>query len=384
MSSCSGKIPDIGLNQPNFMFWSDLRNEGCRGTQMSLPPGNYNLIDGVNRSDDYRNKFGSVIGYDDIDAIYVPPNGRIVAHNNGWGGNEATFTSNESNIGYPGLYNNLDDANRGIGNNDIDSFLLTTTKPWKQHLQECCTGNNIGVQCGNFKQGAAVCNNEAVFNTCSADDIKSSANPSLKQQYCMHRAMSNTQLSDMLKTQYCNANPTHPWCSCIKLESTPDYQSWAAAFGKKYPQLSVNKLAYVDDQGRNTCRSDTTDLVDIFLTEQIKADRNNLPKTISIQDLTITGNNNVVDNKMEHTENTGSSAETKQPTAEPQLSMIAGISDEHLKYLIVIIVILVGGYYFMQDDTPNLYGATNMQPNMQPNMEQANNQMEPIPYPVEQ
>lgn len=348
MQNCVNKLPTIGPTQPNFMFWADWRG-GCNGTQMSIPEGDYNLLYGY---DSLKKQFGSVIGYDDIDAIWMPPNTAGTAGSNGSDFSRSTtdrYDGSGGNTGYPGLYNNLD--GRAIGNNDIDVLNIRVIKPWKQHLQECCTGNvDDQRKCGGYAKGMGVC--DAQFAACSADDIKTYAMPNLQQQYCSAKIKANPQLSDSIKVQYCNANPTSPWCSCLTLEKDPEFQAWARAFGQKFPQLSVNKMAYVDKFGRNPCRSDTTDLSDIFLTQQIMADRNNLPNAVSIQDLTITGNNNVVNNEMD-----GGIGNTKPTPSAPAEAppIVAGISNQNLMYLVILVIAVAIGYMVLGGDSDDSY-----------------------------
>lgn len=396
--NCINKIPPIGPTQPGFMYWSDWRNGGCSGTQMGLPEGDYNLLHGL---DKLRSQFGSVIGANDIDSVWVPPNGIVDVNGNGDNGSGPIdrYTGVGGNTGYPGLYNNLD--GRAMGNNDIDVINARYTKPWQQHLQECCTGLvNDQRLCGAYKPGASVCDVE--FAPCTADDMKTVSKPTIQQRYCTNKLKNDPALSDMLKVQFCNTNPTSSWCSCLTLERDADFQAWARAFGQKFPQIPVNKMSYVDKLGLNPCRSDTTDLTDIFLTQQIIADRNNLPNAISIQDLTISGNNNIVNNDMQggigntNPSLPSNSSDSSSAEAPP---IINGISNQNLMYLLILIVAVLLGYSFLggnsedQSNYSNQYNPsnysnpyppmqfTNPLPSAIPPMQYGTNQMGQI-YPM--
>jgi hypothetical protein len=161
-------------------------------------------------------------------------------------------------------------------------------------------------------------------------------------------------------------------------------------------------MSYIDKLGLNPCRSDTTDLTDIFLTQQIIADRNNLPNAISIQDLTISGNNNIVNNDMQggigntNPSLPSNSSDSSSAEAPP---IINGISNQNLMYLLILIVAVLLGYSFLggnsedQSNYSNQYNPsnysnpyppmqfTNPLPSAIPPMQYGTNQMGQI-YPM--
>lgn len=302
--------PTYGLTQPNAQFWN---NVGCTGKNMQLIPG------GPNGSGNPYNLRGGQYGIDqdDVDGMWIPPNVTAVISN--WG-----FEDSDGDRRMKGSYDGSKIGNEHLGlipkmqiegivwSNDADQIQLNINYPWKDHLKKCCVGELTGDRmCGKYKVGSIDCDS-GVFDTCTADDIKIRGNPNQQQKYCGNWCNANKQQCDLVKNTFCQANPKDVMCTCINLEHDPSYQEWAKKFGAKYPGVPLNKMSYIDANGRNTCRSDTTDLVNIFLPQQVIQDRIQPPTAYSIQDLstTVQGSGNIVttDQQAQSTTSFGSSS----------------------------------------------------------------------------
>ena len=139
--SCGAKYI-ITKTEPKAQFWSKY---GCAHTYMELNPGLYKDLDDKSYNGGY-----FPIRRNGIDAIRVPPNMKV------WASSKPNFeTSGAGVVTFnPGLYSDLDNPYLGIGRNGIDSMRVIRTKPWDQHLVDCCkanTANNVSPEsCGIY------------------------------------------------------------------------------------------------------------------------------------------------------------------------------------------------------------------------------------------
>jgi len=323
----------IGANQPNPRFWSNW-NRPDGGIVMDLPPGMYNLDPSAPDNQPITSGFLiratstgppvpapvhlnydpklETIGMNDIDALWVPPNMNIVADACGnpkyctIGQNTVTYSGSGGNTGYPGLYwpindsigiNNIDTLNIMLSN-DVDETNPKNTVPytWNRHLEKCCLGEADDARmCGAYSPNSALCSN--VFSSCTGTDLKNSVNqyPSYQSQYCKSQCVNHPATCESVKKSYCDVNPEDPWCTCMKLPDTPDYKKWVQLMNQKFPGMVINPLSYRDADAKNPCVAGlSNDLIDIFIPYELLADIGHLPTTYSIQDLSVSGNNNVV------------------------------------------------------------------------------------------
>lgn len=286
--NCLVKIPAIGRNQPPVLAWSDWRG-GCNGAQASYPiPYDMNLCSNSSNG----------IGANDIDTIYVPPNVEVsVDPDCRYQRDPVRFDGTGylgQGINYPGLYQMDTDSGqkfiydkyqngKRISLNDIDVIHTRTIIPWDEHLNKCCRGEIQDQRlCGSYAAGKREC--QEFLMKCSADDLK---NNSGCQELCRRDPIQ----CDRIKFDFCQKNPSDPWCSCMNIDLNPDYQ--------KFAQKVIDKTG----QGpRIGCapfgRCNTgIDLLNTFLPSTVLADRATpCPSYSSYLDQSVTtvGDNNVV------------------------------------------------------------------------------------------
>jgi hypothetical protein len=161
----------VQFDQPWPQFWHIYY---CQGKQMGLRPGNYYGVLPPRNKDDYT---GSPIGDSDIDAVWVPPNQWVALYGHG----------KRSRLG-PGLYQNLDnDAEIGI--NQAGAASIGITKPWLEHLVDCC-GRRVD-------KGAS-------------------------PEKCGKYWGSENGMCDVLVDDYCKDHPEDKMCSCYAIQPDPE------------------------------------------------------------------------------------------------------------------------------------------------------------------
>ena len=232
-ANCLKKIPAVGPNQPPVIAWSDWR-DGCGGSEARFPMNvDVNLL--------YNTSYG--IGANDIDTIWVPPNVDVtVDYNgnlmqnpvrfNGLGhlGQDITFTGLYQMDWENGDKKIYDIKNNGnsIGRQDIDVISTRINKPWTQHLNECCNGTQTNKDlCGTYKPGASVC--KSFLSQCTADQLKNDLG-------CQTMCNADLAECDRIKLSHCNLHPEDPFCTCVNVESDPDYQKFASSVLKNTGQ----------------------------------------------------------------------------------------------------------------------------------------------------
>lgn len=403
---CNEKIPLINTTQPDLLFWT---HDYCGGTQMNIKgeDGKHDLYEAqINEPNKYP------IRYNSINGMWIPPNIQLTTK-----GCSTYYHNNKKRCKYPerrhiygtnggtNLWNNYNDVPGLIGKlknpvykpgfsgfpgiNDIDELHVKVNKPWEQHLAECCLGTSKGAQCGDFKPGASKC--ESVYlGDCTADDIKHrTGNQSVKQRFCRKRCEQNPLQCDLIKYEFCHEHPDDKFCSCINLENTPEYKEWAIKYSKKF-NIPLNKFSFVDENGKNSCRSGNTDLVNIFLTSSDIKNREQLPPTYNIQDLStiVEGSDNVLqlqqDAQIEDTKNITShtSIERTDITENINTENITTNKSNNIILIIVLVVVaaaLIGfGFWFTyRNDDLSIQGP------VQPVMRQVQPVMRPVqPIPM--
>jgi hypothetical protein len=311
-ADCLGRIPAFGEDQPNVMAWSDWRG-GCHGAQGVFPAnGGANLL--------YTDASG--IGANDIDVMWIPPNVVSTLNTDGRNGGQGTVIGINglgtagSEINYPGLYSFdqgvADQYGRGtrMGLNDVDIVSNATTRPWADHLYDCCSGQITDTRlCGNYQPGAAVCKSR--LQSCDGGKLKT-------DDSCQTMCRADPVTCDKVKYKFCVDHPTDRFCSCMNVEDNPDYQKLESRIIAKTgqaPRLACSPF------GR--CQTGT-DLLDIYLPTTILNDRANVCPSYSSyldQSVTTTGSGNVVNTTQTGTQGTtggtqgGSSGSSGQGTS---------------------------------------------------------------------
>jgi hypothetical protein len=160
----------VQFDQPWPQFWHIYY---CQGKQMGVRPGNwYSRLPPP--QGDYT---GAPIGDSDIDTVWVPPNQwvALLGHDK------------RSRLG-PGLYQNLDnDATIGI--NQAQAMSIGVTKPWLEHLVDCC-GRRVD-------KGAS-------------------------PEKCGRYWGSENGMCDIVVDDYCAKNPEDKMCSCYAIQPDPE------------------------------------------------------------------------------------------------------------------------------------------------------------------
>ncbi len=370
ISGCKSRLDvmrsTFSASQPPMYAWADW-NQGCSGTEAHFPVGEYDLNKG------YPSVDGGTFQPFDLDSMWVPPN--LVAsvandHTPGASffappvlGPYVDFPGSDGLDGYLGLYANIDRANKPIKINQVSRIKLKEVRPWKEHIQRCCVGDESNPQaCGQYtdmsKQSC-----QDLFS-CSGDNLMVHADNNMQSRGCQSMCKLQPEKCDAIKLDYCDKNPTSPWCKCLTIPKDPKYQEWARAFSKKYPQLIPNLLSYDDGTGVNACRSGTTDNVDIFLTRDIVEARKHLPDKFTIQELNVSGTGNVVNSDMTAGDNQNA---PPPPSPAEKAQWIKGIDNNMLIIIAVIIVVLLlvsgdDGDSELKNEYPGYYRYNEYQP----------------------
>ncbi len=246
-----------------------------------------------------------------------------------------------------------------IARNSADTILVRRTRPWRDHLRNCCFQTNANPMnsrlCGNFDgktdTGRQYC--KSFLTECSADDIKLGGK-------CYNLCRSNPGECDVIKQRFCQSHPTDPFCDCINYQSRQDYID----FTNKYPVLK----SYPRSCTYNKCR--LTDQDQIFLTQDIIAEAKNSGACADVNQIinNINGSNNVITGLTQSISTGGNSGSSSIPstTQTPTSSLITSLTTPlspsatgismyitPLNLLLIFIVLIVTGYliYGESDDT---------------------------------
>ena len=95
----------------------------------------------------------------------------------------------------------------GYMNKRASSYAVIYQEPNVDFQLKCCKGEESAYKCGEFTPGSGKCAN-SMSNYCSADKL----NEPLCQSWCKQ----NPTLCDPRAIEFCNANPTDPFCTCLK------------------------------------------------------------------------------------------------------------------------------------------------------------------------
>jgi len=359
--NCLNQIA-IGPNQPSVLAWSSWREgDGCGGAKATYPT-NYD----INLCSSDRDG----IGANDIDTIWVPPNVEVsVDYHCEIQQNPVRFDGTGTlgqGVNYPGLYQMDDDQGQkfiadkyGNGNrislNDIDVVHTRITKPWDQHLYECCKGDITDDRlCGRYRSANREC--QDYLSRCSVNDLKNNSG-------CQELCKRNPLVCDRMKFEYCSSNPNDSWCSCMNVERDPDYQKFAKKVMDKTgqgPRIGCSSF------GR--CNTGL-DYVNIFLPSNVASDKNTPCPSYSTyldQSVTTIGDNNVVTPTLEANINQPPSQPVPTPEVIPTPDqLIQGLDNKYLLFIFIIFAIIVG-YYLTDDSSPQYMLQPYQQPYQQP------------------
>jgi hypothetical protein len=172
--------------------------------------------------------------------------------------------------------------------NTVDTVIVRRTRPWKDHLRECCfqTGgssqntmskNLCGRYDGKTAAGRQYC--KAFLDECSADDIKTGGK-------CFNLCKDNPVECDKIKQTFCRDHPSDPFCDCVNYQTRTDYIN----FIKKYPVLK----GYPRTCTYNKCR--LTDQDQVFLTQDVVKESQEAGSCADVNQIIneFSGSNNIV------------------------------------------------------------------------------------------
>lgn len=107
------------------------------------------------------------------------------------------------------IYGPLDIASLpayGNFNDKITSMKVERIEPNDSTKLSCCDGTTSGYKCGEYTPGSALCA-ATIANYCPSH---------LGEARCQSWCKTNTAACDAGVVSYCNANPTSPYCTCIR------------------------------------------------------------------------------------------------------------------------------------------------------------------------
>ena len=181
--------------------------------------------------------------------------------------------------------------------NTVDTVIVRRTRPWKDHLRECCfqtggSGQNTMSKnlCGRY-DGKTVAGRQyckAFLDECSADDIKTGGK-------CFNLCKDNPAECDKIKQAFCRDHPSDPFCDCVNYQTRTDYIN----FIKKYPVLK----GYPRTCTYNKCR--LTDQDQVFLTQDVVKESQEAGSCADVNQIIneFSGSNNII-NGLDQTINT--------------------------------------------------------------------------------
>jgi hypothetical protein len=94
-------------------------------------------------------------------------------------------------------------------NDRASSIIVAKVNPSNEIKVSCCTGTRSAYTCGDYAPGSPTCE-AAMRSYCTADNISDSR----CKTWC------RTNDCDDAVNQYCAANPSDPYCACIKSKAT--------------------------------------------------------------------------------------------------------------------------------------------------------------------
>ena len=146
-----------------------------------------------------------------------------------------------------------------IGLNVNDTIIIRRSKPWKDHLRECCFQKGTSPLdkdlCGKFdgKTPAGRKECKSFLTECNVEDIKFGGK-------CYNLCNDNPAECDDIKTQYCKDHPENIFCDCINYQTRAAYkfQESKNPEVKAYPRNCIEPACRLEDQKS------------VFITEPIK------------------------------------------------------------------------------------------------------------------
>lgn len=88
----------------------------------------------------------------------------------------------------------------------IESIIVKEIKPTLAVKAKCCQGLSPPNECGKYVAGSLLCK-DIMGEYCSTN---------MRDAKCQSWCKSNTEICDNSVIAFCNKNPTHPYCTCIK------------------------------------------------------------------------------------------------------------------------------------------------------------------------
>lgn len=161
----------------------------------------------------------------------------------------------DSLIKDPYYVNGVSSADKKINRNDTDVMIVRRSKPWRDHLKDCCFGTVSDPKlCGKIGPDDQRCS--AFLTDCSADDIKTGGK-------CYSLCNKNPVECDAIKVKFCQEHPNDPFCDCINSKDRPAYK----ALVDKNQGTEIPAVCHY-----GPC-STGIDLTNVFLTKSIKDQR---------------------------------------------------------------------------------------------------------------
>jgi hypothetical protein len=204
----------------------------------------------------------------------------------------------------PGYYNTFSDTGKydndakylpdkwGLNNNpridvnSVDTITIRRSRPWKDHLRECCfqTSKNPMDKdlCGKFDGKTAAGRQECknFLTECKVDDVKFGGK-------CYDLCKDNPDACDDIKTTFCREHPSDPYCDCINYQSRPVYkfQESKNPEVKAYPRSCIEPKCRIEDQNG------------IFITNSIKQEMKDAGAcaNLNLAKTEITGSHNILE-----------------------------------------------------------------------------------------
>lgn len=94
----------------------------------------------------------------------------------------------------------------GSMNDQTSSLIVARMEPSDSVKANCCTGAVAAEDCGEYIPGSAACKT-AMGQYCRNN---------MSDQRCKVWCQTNTDVCDSLVTGFCDANPSDPYCACVK------------------------------------------------------------------------------------------------------------------------------------------------------------------------
>jgi hypothetical protein len=195
------------------------------------------------------------------------------------------------NFNQTGMYDNTirdDYGKKGsrIGVNVNDTIVIRRSRPWKDHLRNCCFQKGSSPLdkelCGKFdgKTSAGRKECKSFLSECNADDIKFGGK-------CYSLCMDNPAECDDIKTLFCKEHPADPFCDCINYQTRPAYKFQEARNPevKSYPRSCMEPACRLEDQKQ------------VFITDPIKQEAKDAAAcaNLNLAKTEISGSHNIIE-----------------------------------------------------------------------------------------